>query len=222
MNFTFGIITDGTVSDRVSHMIETIHAQDIPEYQIIVVGGDNRFADVHHIPFTDIRGEPGNICAKKNLITKNAKHNNIVYIHDYVEFLDQWYSGYLKFNQENPDWDIAMNKILDINGNRFRDFCYWDKPGVGQSWICRENWCGSDGIQFNGQWAFAPYDATDSEYMFVSGTYWVAKKHVMEAEPLNENIRHCAGEDVEWSIRVRNKYKYRMNQHSTVKLLKNK
>ena len=41
----------------------------------------------------------------------------------------------------------------------------------------------------------------------------------MEAEPLNEDLCHSDAEDVEWSLRVRDKYKYVMNENSVVKLL---
>ena len=59
--------------------------------------------------------------------------------------------------------------------------------------------------------------------MYISGTYWVAKKKVMLEEPLDED-RWGWGqqEDVEWSQRVRDNYKYVMNIHSTVKSLKEK
>ena len=39
---------------------------------------------------------------------------------------------------------------------------------------------------------------------------------------LNENLLHYHGEDVEWSQRVRTKYKFKFNKHSNVKLLKYK
>jgi len=40
--------------------------------------------------------------------------------------------------------------------------------------------------------------------------------------PLNENLIWGKGEDVEWSIRIRRKYNFKMNQFSKVKLLKQK
>ena len=66
-----------------------------------------------------------------------------------------------------------------------------------------------------------PYDY-DGGHMYISGAYWLAKKHVMEAEPLNEDLKHSEAEDVEWSLRVRDKYKYVMNERSKVHLLRYK
>jgi len=44
----------------------------------------------------------------------------------------------------------------------------------------------------------------------------------MDEIPLNENLLHGQGEDVEWSQRVSKKYTFSFNKHSTVSLLKNK
>ena len=58
--------------------------------------------------------------------------------------------------------------------------------------------------------------------MSISGAWWVAKKHVMISEPINESLRWGEGEDTEWSMRVRDKYKYVMNTKSIVRLLRQK
>ena len=52
---------------------------------------------------------------------------------------------------------------------------------------------------------------------------WVSKKYVMEKEPLNEDLYDWGqAEDVDWSKRVREKYKYVMNDFSSVQSLKYK
>ena len=56
--------------------------------------------------------------------------------------------------------------------------------------------------------------------MQISGFWWAAKKYVMEADPLDEALCMGEGEDVEWSMRVREKYKYVMNTNSVVKVLR--
>jgi len=58
--------------------------------------------------------------------------------------------------------------------------------------------------------------------MYISGGYWLAKKYVMEEEPLNEKLGWGESEDVEWSKRVLNKFSYKMNTYSTVQTLKDK
>jgi hypothetical protein len=65
--------------------------------------------------------------------------------------------------------------------------------------------------------------------MYVSGGYWVAKKYVMEEQPLDEAFCWGSGfrdfphhEDVEWSMRTIPNYSYRMNTYSKVRTLKQK
>ena len=56
--------------------------------------------------------------------------------------------------------------------------------------------------------------------MQISGFWWTAKKSVMEQDPLDENLAWGDAEDVEWSMRVRDKYKYVMNTNSIVEVLR--
>ena len=99
--------------------------------------------------------------------------------------------------------------ILNSDGSRYRDWCIWDHPE-----ICYLN--GEHSV------VLPPYSFDKTEYMYISGAYWVSKKYVMEREPLNEDLLWGDGEDVEWSKRVIPQYNYRMNEYSKVRLLKDK
>ena len=216
MKFTFGVITGGEVNNNV---IESIINQNIPEYEIIVVGGSKDWyydkvvnylvnkIPINGIFFNEEASKPRWIKKKKNLITRNAKYDNIVYMHDYVCLENGWYEGYKKFGD---DWDISMNIINNSDGSRYRDWCIWDDPEIN--------------YRNNGEHSviLPPYNYGVTEHMYISGAYWVAKKYVMEKEPLNEDLLWAQGEDVEWSKRVIPKYNYKMNEYSKVKLLKDK
>jgi len=212
MNITFGIITNKFVSDEV---LNSIHNQNIPVYEIIVVGGEDKYwinkqIDLY-IPFTD-EDKPYTI--KKNLITENASFDNIVYLHDYYFFLEDWYHGFKKFGD---DWDICMNVVKNKDGSRFRDWCVYDDPNL--------NWpYGDEPINFDDthRLMLPPYSYDKKKFMYISGGYWLAKKYVMEEEPLNEKLGWGESEDVEWSKRVLNKFSYKMNTYSTVQTLKDK
>jgi hypothetical protein len=228
MNFTFATTTAPPQQtcfawqDRMRCMVESIRKQNIPEYEIIIVGGPavttgrHTFSlhnrdDIVHVPFdeeTGIKGkgkqwcdenqikQGGWITKKKNLITETAKYENIVYFHDYHAFMPGWYEGYLQFGD---DWDICMNLINDIWGNRFRDWISWDHPRYPKRGLM---------------------DITDKEaakHAYISGSYWVAKKKFMQENPLNEELVYGDAEDLEWSLRVRDKAKYVMNPHSVVR-----
>lgn len=205
MNFTFGIITSG-VSNTIYDLLESINIQGIKDYEIIIVGGDIEINNdkVIHIKYVD-GSSSGDISIKKNIITSEAKYENIVYLHDYVSLDENWYNGFLKFGD---DFTICMTKILNIDGVRYRDWCLWQ----------------DDANKYVGNLNYLiPYDMSHlSSMMYISGAYWVAKKSFMISNKLNEKLFWGQGEDVEWSLRVRDKTEFKMNSLSSVKLLKNK
>jgi|TARA_B110000263_G_C15245491_1_gene481503 hypothetical protein len=218
MKFTFGITTtkepqrmSRNTNNHIREMIDAIRVNEIPEdsYEIIIVGGDNKYQndnDVTHFEFDDINPRPGWFTRKKNMITENAKFDNIVFSHDYIRLDKDWYKGFLKFGD---DWDICMCIHKAIEGHRFRDWLAWDDPD-----ICYN----IDG--YSHRIALVPYSYTKTKYMQISGFWWTAKKSVMEQDPLDENLAWGDAEDVEWSMRIRDKYKYVMNTNSIVEVLR--
>lgn len=212
MEFTFGIITDGRYDNWVNQIIDSIEEQNIHKYQVIVVGNSNiNRANTKVIRFCE-EPKPAWITRKKNIITEQAKYNDIVYMHDYVKLMPNWYAGFVKFDQENPNWHISMNKIINYDGTRYRDWVFWDHPSTG----CP----GRFGMPKT--LVLAPYDYKDTNYLYISGAYWVARKVVMSMYPLDENLSWGQGEDVKWSFQIRDMFRYQMNQYSSVKLLKQK
>lgn len=208
MEFTFGIITTNETNQYLDTIINQIKKQ-VPydKREIIVVGGDNPNIDgVIHIEFDESQ-KPKWITKKKNLITQYSTKENIVYLHDYIGFDEGWYKGQVKCGN---DFFIRMDKIINYDGSRFRDWTIW--PHNGNE---------IDDIVSNGRQCLLPYHTDGlSKLMYISGTYWIAKKEVMLKHPLNENLGWGQEEDVEWSKIVREKYDFQMNQHSTVKILK--
>jgi|TARA_B100001079_G_C16361487_1_gene493119 hypothetical protein len=206
VEFTLGIITGGNSFDLLNEVFKSIQDQyiDKSKFEVVIVGGEEvEGENVTHVPFDESSGK---YTAKKNLITKFAKFENVVYLHDYMALCDGWYEGYVKFGN---DWDICMNVVENSDGSRFRDWCAWDDPEL----------CYPDGVH---NIALPSYDYNKTHYMYISGNYWVSKKRVMEEEPLNEDLDWGEAEDVEWSNRIRDKYQYVMNTHSKVKCLKDK
>lgn len=197
--WTFGIITGGGQTDSINKMIDSIERQNIHQdkYEIIIVGGspiDRK--NVIHLPFNE--ADKANwITKKKNMICQKAKFDNIVLTHDYIMFHDGWYDGWLKFGDDN--WDVAMNVILNGDGTRFRD------------WLTQN------------PLFLVPYNMSAfSKAMYISGTYWCAKKAFMLKFPLNENHVWNQWEDIEWSFRAREVWNYKCNPYSTVQSAKQK
>ena len=207
MKFTFGIITTGNSDDTLNTVIDSIEQQNIPEYQILIVGNSNvSRTNTFIIPFDESIRQAW-ITRKKNLITINARYDNVVYSHDYVVFEPGWYEGFLQFGE---GFNICMNKFVNPDYSRFRDWVIWPH---------NDNFM--DSIVLPSRECLIPYDMTHlSKYQYISGTYWVAKRSIMEEHPLDDNLLHCQGEDVEWSKRVRQRLDFSMNPYSTVKSLK--
>jgi len=229
MNWTFGIVTysgHGNMDkikqkNALKKIVRSIE-NDVPEdnYEIIIVGDffEIEFQQTKILAFDESR-RPGWITRKKNLITENAQFENIVYMHDYFVLHPGWYAGFEKFG---ADWDVAMNVIINADGTRYRDWCTWDDPEYGPPWIQYEPFCGSGGKYRAGKNRLPGYDYDKIQYMYISGGYWVAKKHFMEQYPLDERWVWGEAEDVEWSDRIREVANYRMNVFSAVDMFKYK
>lgn len=208
MNFTFGIVTDGNSKDRIDRIIDSIELTMCDDYEVIIVGGKNEDINgrknIRLIEFTDLQF-PFKISEKKNIITREAKYENIVYLHDYIEFTKDWHTEFKKFGN---NFDVCMNSILNTDMTRYRDWCLWMDDA-------------SEYVQNNNY--LIPYDLKNlSKMMYISGAYWVAKKKFMMENMLNEKLKWGQSEDVEWSIRVRKITDFIINERSIVKLMKHK
>jgi hypothetical protein len=206
MKFTFGIITSPSTQAFLQDVINSIAEENIPEFEVIVIGGDQYYDDggMRILPFDETE-KPMWITRKKNMITEEAKYENIVYLHDYVALTKGWYEGFLRFGN---DFDICMTKIINGNGSRFRDWTLLpdDLEHVLGKW--------------DGKYLL-PYNIKHfTRHMYISGAYWVGKKSIMEKYPFDEELSWGQGEDVKWSKQVREKHTFSMNEHSAVHLLK--
>lgn len=149
--------------------------------------------DAIHIPF-DESVKKGWITRKKNLAVQFAKYENLVISHDYFALCKGWYKAFVEFGD---NWDVCMNQIRLLDNRRFRDWCY---P--------RQWW---------GDWNWLKYDDHSRTHeMYISGSYWCAKRKFMLENRLDENRVWGEGEDCEWSARCRSKWKYRMNKNAVV------
>lgn len=201
IQWTFGIVTGYQDKNRLTEILDNIQSLEIPQYEVLVIGGDK--GDYSHgdvnIEFIDFDEsiKPLWITKKKNLICQKAKFENIVLMHDYHLFEKNWYEEFKNFGTE---WDICSCPQYLINGARNpMDWSLWDKPGHGRAWS----------LDYN--------DWSQTQYMYISGGFFIVKKHVMLEEPLDESRGWNEEEDVEWSLRVRNKYVMKCNGKSIVR-----
>ena len=211
MDFSFGILTSSESDTYLEEIIKSIEDQKIPNYEIILIGDTKKKFNNSNIKYLqfDESIKKGWITKKKNLITENSIYENIVYLHDYIILGDSWYEG---FKKNGNEFKVIVNKILNIDNQRFRDWLLWPlNNNKFDQYLNRTRRC------------LLPYDVDNlSKYMYISGAYWVAKKSFMSRYPLNEELTWGEGEDVEWSKRIRRKTKFKFNEYSYVQFLKEK
>jgi hypothetical protein len=205
IDFTFGIITAGGADGNIERIVKSIKGQNIPKYEILIVGHTCVEGEyIRNIPFDETIRKAW-ITKKKNSIAQEAKYENIVILHDYVELCPGWYEGFLKFGN---DFKICVNKITNLSGKRFRDFCLFKEFLPTDSTLL-------------------PYSAkltpSLSKLAYVSGTYYVVKRSLALSYPLDERLVWNQGEDVLFSQALsRNGILFECNPFSTVTLLKEK
>jgi len=208
MDFTFGIITDGNSDDFIIKIVESIEREEIPNYQIIIVGNSKVVTKNLKVYRFNESLRPGWITKKKNIICQAAKYENIVLLHDYVCLNEGWYKGFLKFGN---NFEFCVTRIKTLQGNRFRDYTLYPH-GLNNHF--QEN-------------SLLPYIYEPSNavrrLMYISGAYYIIKKTVAQQHPLNEELMHSQGEDVELSQRLaENGVFVKCNTYSEVHFLKDK
>ena len=200
MRYTFGITTDYKDKDQLIEVFKSIEALNIPEYEILVVGGEKpQDTDICKFIQFDESQKPGWTTRKKNIIAETAQYENVVLMHDYYVFDKDWYKNMVEFS-ETVNWDICSCQQLLITGKRhFTDWVVWDDPIFPR-------------------YAALPYDEwTRVPFMYISGGFIQTKKQILIDNPFNEELVHGQAEDVEWSLRVRNKYRIVCNGSAIVK-----
>lgn len=198
MNFTFGIVTDHKYPQRLEEIYTSIRALQIPNYEILVIGGPKRVDgnNVRYVEFYEFQ-KPMWVTRKKNLLDQEAQYDNIVVMHDYYVFHPEWYKMFLEFGE---DWEVCSNAQLLIDGQRHAtDWVTWDSP-------------------IHPRYYSLPYDDwSHTKYMYQSGGYMLVKKGVLKRFPMNETKGWGTGEDVEWSLAMRDHVLWKCNGNSIVK-----
>ena len=196
---SFAIVTDGNSDQYLRNTVKSITDLELESFEIIIVG-ISEFPDpsVRCVAFDDgVRA--GWITRKKNLAVSLSKGEIVVILHDYMKVNQDWTRSNLEAFIDST-WDVAMCRITDLDGKRFRDWTLWAANSVGISW-----WF----IRTSKN--MVPYNIKNlTRFMYVSGSVMIARREFMLNNPLEETLAWGQMEDVEWSLRVRKFWKYKM------------
>ncbi|MBI3442664.1 MAG: hypothetical protein HY007_02770 [Candidatus Sungbacteria bacterium] len=199
------IITDGKSNNLLQQAIQSMtrELKGTP-FEIIVVGPPRLareafMAGVRHVPYRELNLASGWITKKKNMGVALARYDKVVLTHDYLALEPGWKKG---FDEFGSDFDVCMNRIINTDGARWKDWIKFDVSTM--------------------KFALIPYDAKHTEHQYISGTYFAVKRNFYAENPLDENLRWGEGEDAEWSRRIIPITEFHMNTGSVVKLLRYK
>lgn len=169
--WSFVIITRGGRDAILKQSVDAINLQNIPSYEIIVVGAteDKPYKDwmkVTHIPFTE-RDDKGWITRKKNIGCERARYENILVLHDDVVIDENWFKTMKEWgnNWEFCNMDIVSNPTLS-----------WFSEVQGRNVVLEK-----------GDW---------NENYYVGGHVIGIKKFVWRLCKWNENLYYGGREDV--------------------------
>jgi hypothetical protein len=184
--WSFGIITNGKKNKQVCEIVESIKAQSIPEYEILICGPcpDEKYVHEKTIKIIEditVSGElRAPITKKKNAIFNDAKFNNICIVHDRYWFPEDWFENVKKYgnyfdlltmpnlskkNCRVFDWGVHTGLPSEIVGEIKRVMRYKD---------------------WSNDW-------------YAQGGLIIAKKHFFKTEFLDENLFWGELEDVQFS-----------------------
>ena len=195
MNFTFGICTCYDSIPQLLAVVQSIKDLNIPEYEIILAGPLRQ--RIPEMPQVKYLWSTGWTPQKKNMISRHAQYENLVLFHDYFVFDKDWYTSYQQFGNE---WDVCSNPQLLNDGTRhFTDWVCWDSP-------------------VHPRYFSLPYDDwSHTKYQYQSGGYMIVKRDFFRENLFNESLVPGQPEDVEWSLRIRDKARYVCNPGAIVR-----
>lgn len=124
-SWSFGVLTNGDRLEWIKKCIQSVVAQNIKNYEIIICGRSNKEYLIEFFPdlpirFIEFEGRPeGEICKKKNLICCAATYENIAVMHDRYMLTTKWYS---EFQIYGNDFEVVSCANIDLHGNRSEDW----------------------------------------------------------------------------------------------------
>lgn len=206
MDLSFVIITNGVKSEELLLQVKSIVSQNIPTYEIIIVGKTNHKFNLPQIKFIEdtYNADRGSLGGLRNKACSLAKYDNLVISDDDMLFPKNWYSNLLK----SPNFEILTTCIRNPDGTRFWDNACYMSPKYGH-------------INLN-------YNQEDDYKYMSGGQSWLIKKSIWEKVKWDEELliykmnnlqdysKGLHNEDTDFAVRCRsNGYKIK-HDHNVI------
>lgn len=226
---TFGICVGPDFnSEWLDACVESIKAQNVPEYEILLVFNPgvipHNEPDDTRIRYLECTGW---LPEKKNLLGWEAKYGTLVIVHDYYLFDDDWYDGVKEYNASigANNWDIMSNFVLRLEDHE-----------RGPDWVINPQYMkkfldnpeNSDILsELKSLYptenhpmyvvGLSPHEKRLTPLQYVSGGFIMCKSNVIVMVPLNQEMKPGESEDLEWFERVKRRgFKLTFNAFSIV------
>ena len=174
--YSFCIISGGKRPQKLAQLIESIHAQKISHYEIIVAGIAEARSDITCIPMPDA-AQTGRTSVLRNAAAARSQYDYIVFADDDIVLQPGWFAGLQPYV---PDYDLLPTQLLNPDGTR-----HWDWATIG----------GARGH------VMLDYDERDAHLYLTSGLC-VVKARLWETIQWAEHLGFQEFEDVDFSQRA--------------------
>jgi GT2 family glycosyltransferase len=191
--------------------IESVLKSSISNFEVIVIGNSHLKIDgVIFVPFDETQKQSW-ITKKKNLAANLSSKDILVIMHDYFALSAAWTDEGMQ-SLLSTEWDVCVTSILNPDGTRYRDWLLWP---FSHKFIR---------IPFVYTLAnLLPYNVKDlTDFMYVNGSLMIVRRDYLLDNPLDETRAWGEGEDVEWSIRLRDSWRLKYFDHLPISALKEK
>ena len=168
MNLSFIIVTNGGKPQELNLQLASIHSQQIPNYEIIIVGDWREGEGYSYIPAKELTTKKL-LGALRNLACDHATHENLVISDDDMLFSEGWYKTLL----QTPTFEILTSKVRLPDGGRYWDHVCYQSPTKGHTIL--------EGHE------------TDSHLYMSGGQSWIMKKSVFQKVRWGEEFNMAGG-----------------------------
>ena len=176
---SFCILSNELVPNNLlNSLIKSILSQNIPDYEILIAYSEGRiikntnYKNIHYFP---VKKQSSRVNhnkkleqhKKRQIMTRHAKYENIIFLKDYHNLSENWYTN---IKMCNDDFKVIIGKVLFQDNTRYLDRC------VGG--YSHENYDYRNGI-------LIPYEINDCGIlkkldMYVSGATFLVKKSLIK------------------------------------------
>jgi hypothetical protein len=171
---SFCIITGGTRPETLRRVIRSIHAQRIPQYEIIVSGVHRGEPDIHYIA-REAAARAGRLGDMRNAAVATAQYEYIALLDDDILLHPDWYAA---LQQRAGSFDILTSQVRLPDGSM-----YWGHCTIGGP---------------RGHRILADFEEDAYTYM-TGGGGWVMTSEVARNAQWNSDLPFYNGEDVDFA-----------------------